>query len=91
MMTLDYLSALYAGEDVIVDKVDARRSIRHIIDNLISIKLSMENDQKVLNEYACKFMDLISSDFVSEMVPFFYTKYVEYADKQIKKRIKERC
>ena len=35
-------------------------------------------------------MDLISSDFVGDVVPLFYSNYITYADKEIKKRIRSK-
>ena len=89
-MMLDFLDSEYNGNEVLIDKVETRRAIRHVIDNLISIELSIENDLKKLNEYGDKFMDLISSDFVGDIVPLFYSNYITYADKEIKKRIRSK-
>ena len=90
-MTLEYLSALYADEEATIDKKEMRRAIRHVIDSLISIKLSLCSDERELSYYSEKFMDLIDSNFVSDIVPAFYPHYADYAEKEIKKRIKGRC
>ena len=89
-LTLEYLSELYAGEEASIDKNEIRRTIRHVLDSLISIELSRSDDKHELNCYGDKFMDLLSSSFVSDIVPAFYPGYANYADKQIKKRIRER-
>lgn len=89
-MTCDYLSQLYAGEDGSIDLIEIVRTIKHVIDSLISIELSLYSDRAELINYADKFMDLINSDFISEIVREFYPRYDRYADKQIKKRIRER-
>ncbi len=90
-LTLEYLSELYAGKEGEIDRTEIRRTIKHVIDSLISIELSLYSDKQALNHYSDKFMDLISSDFITDIVPYFYPGYIDYADKQIKKRIKERC
>ena len=90
-LTLEYLSELYSGdENPTIDKSEIRRTIKHVIDSLISIELSLHNDKRELNNYSDKFMDLLSSDFIADIVPYFYPSYISYADKQIKQRIKER-
>lgn len=89
-MTCDYLSQLYAEEDGSIDLIEIVRTIKHVIDSLISIELSLYSDRAELINYADKFMDLINSDFISEIVREFYPRYDRYADKQIKKRIRER-
>ena len=89
-MMLDFLASEYVSNDILIDKVETRRAIRHVIDNLISIELSLESDKKKINEYGDKFMDLISSDFVGDVVPLFYSNYITYADKEIKKRIRSK-
>ena len=91
-IALDYLAQVYSksDDDIVISKDDARTAIRHTIDNLIGLELSVENDKNKINKYGDKFMDLISSDIISAMVPFFYKNYKDYAEKQIKKRIRER-
>ena len=90
-LMLDYLSQLYINEeDILIDLTEARMAIRHVIDNLIGIELTIEKDDKKLNQYADKFMDLISSDLICDIVPLFYRNYKDYANKQIKKKIRER-
>ena len=89
-MMLDFLSAEYNDNDLLIDKIEARRAIRHVIDNLISIELTIENDKNKLKAYSEKFMDLISSDLPGEIVPLFYSNYIKYADKEIKRMIKSR-
>ena len=89
-MTVEYLSQIYASEEGKIDRNRLRMTIRDVIDNLISIELSRGLSKKELNSYGDKFMDLLSSTFVSDIVPYFYPNYVNYADKQIKKRIRGR-
>lgn len=91
-LMLDYLAQIYVNkdDDILIDKTEAIMAIRHVIDNLIEIELIMESDKNRLRQYADKFMDLINSGFVCDIVPTFYRNYKDYANKQIKKRIKER-
>ena len=90
-IVLDYLSQVCAKrKEIIFSKEDARMAIRHVIDNLISIELLVDSDKDKLNKYADKFRDLINSNLIGDMVPLFYANCRDYADKQIKKRIKER-
>ena len=90
-LMLDYLSHVYMNEeDILIDLNEARMAIRHVIDNLIGIELTIEKDDRKLSQYADKFMDLISSDLICDIVPLFYKNYKDYANKQIKKKIRER-
>ena len=89
-LMMKYVGSYYGNEDILFDTTEARRAIRHTIDNLISIELSVEKDGKKLMEYADKFMDLINSNFVGDVLPELYANYVLYADKEIKKRIRNR-
>ena len=77
-------------EDEISFRAEARSAIRHTIDSLISIKLSLESNDKELNTYGDKFIDLINSSLPGKIPLEFYPKYKEYAEKQIKKRIRNR-
>ena len=89
-MLLKYLAAAYTDEDALFSMTKAKRTIKHTIDNLISIELTVEKNEHNLKEYSEKFMGLISSSFVGDVLPELYPNYDEYAEKQLKKRIKER-
>ncbi len=89
-MLLKYLAATYTDEDALFSMTEVKRTIKHTIDNLISIELTVEKNEHNLKEYSEKFMGLISSSFVGDVLPELYPNYDEYAEKQLKKRIKER-
>ena len=68
-LMLDYLSQSYVDKDnILIDLTEARMAIRHVIDNLIGIELTMENDDSKLEQYADKFMDLISSNLICDIM-----------------------
>lgn len=89
-----YLEYLYSSEEEdknsLIDINLARKSIREVINNLISIELSLEKDNVKLKKYSEKFMDLIGSKNLALLVKAFYPKYYEYAELQVKERILKR-
>ena len=44
----------------------------------------------VYNGYANKFMDLISSRFISDTFKEIYPGYIYYADRQVNKRVRKK-
>lgn len=66
-----------------------QRSIRETIDDLITIKLALSNDMKELNNYGDKFMDLIGSGNLARTLKLIYPNYLDYANEEIKKRVRK--
>ena len=89
-MSTDAVEASAAGNEVLIDRVETRRCIRHVMDSLIAIKLLQTSDKKELETWGDKFIDLIKSDLIGDITPAFYPQYKEYAEKMIKKRIRGR-
>ena len=89
-MLYEYLAADYGDIEADLSAREARRAVRHTIDNLISIELAVEKDRHKLKEYGDKFIDLISGEFIGDVLPELYPNYAVYAEKQIKKRIRNR-
>ena len=91
----DYLEYLCSNDEddiknSLIDINLARKSIKEVINNLISIELSFEKSSVELKRYSDKFMDLIGSKDVALMLKVFYPEYYEYANTQIKTRILKR-
>lgn len=88
----EYLENLCSSNESnrLIEINSAIKSIKDTINNLISIELSIEKDNTKLKEYSDKFMDLICSKDIDEMVGVLYPNYYEYATKQIKSRILKR-
>ena len=90
VMVLDYLTAVYMGNDTLIDVKSVRNAINSTINNLITIELSYEKDPVKLREYADKFMDLIGSYWIYEMLCLLYPNYNDYANKEINRRIRSK-
>ena len=86
---LNYLEKL-AEDYELVDISVIKRAIKNTINNLITIELSMTKDKNELIQYRDKFMDLIGSKGIDDMLGMFYPKYYGYAEMQTRKRILER-
>lgn len=86
----DYMESVENHKDTMFDILLIRNAIRDTIDSLISIELSLEKDSIGLRMYEEKFMDLISSSDVAEDLKIFDPKYMVYAEKEIKKRIRKK-
>lgn len=88
---MEYLDCLCnKNEYSFMDCDVVRKSIRQVINNLITIELSFEKDKHYLKKYSDKFMDLIGSYEVSNVVSEIYPKYYGYAETQVKNRILKR-
>ena len=81
-------NSLILGTEPEVKEETLQSSIRDTINSLISIELGYEKDSEKLKLYSEKFMDLISSDIVDYYLDAVYPNYINYANRQIKKRIK---
>lgn len=63
-------------------------AIREVIDSLINIEIGIDKDEYSRRLYQEKFMDLITSEFVHlNLVDFFYN-YRDYANEQLKRKIR---
>ena len=65
-----------------------QEAIRGVIDSLISIELSINDDN--LRQYGDKFMDEITRREVKDVMYWLYPKYSNYANRQINVKIKKR-
>ena len=88
MAYLDYLCDEKRNPSI--DSNVLKKSIRQVINNLITIELSLEKENSQLKEYSSKFMDLIGSYEVADAISSLYPKYYEYAENQVKNRILKR-
>ena len=88
----EYLENLCSDrdDDGLIEINGAIKSIKDTINNLITIELSIEKDKIKLNDYSNKFMDLIGSKGIDEMIGVLYPDYYKYASEQIKSRILKR-
>ncbi len=87
----EYIASSYSTDNKSVDLGKIIENIEDTIDNLISIELSMHgNSIAKLSIYGDKFMDLIGSDNLKNKFKDVYPNYIKYAEKQIKRRIRER-
>ena len=87
---LDYISSLYTGEDILIDISEFIESYKYTIANLINIELSFEKDSIILKQYRDKFLDLISSEWISNAITGLYPNYLDYTNKYVNRRIKEK-
>lgn len=81
--------------DMIIDnkkdmhtKVLIERAVMETLDNLINIELSFNKSIKELNMYGDKFLDLLKSSNLRRALSVIYPNYMEYAEEQIKKKIR---
>lgn len=86
----DYLASIYTDEDILIDINEFIESIKYTINSLISIELSIEKDSIRLKQYRDKFMDLISSNWVSDTITELYPNYLDFTSKLLNKRIKQK-
>ena len=84
---IDYISSLN-NDGIHNALLIIQEAIRSVIDNLITIELSIEKNNCNLIAYGDKFMDLISSNDIKEIMYWLYPKYGNYANRQINTKIK---
>lgn len=85
-----YEDSIIAGKRDKDLKLIVEESVNEVIDNLITIKLSLCNDSKELNKYGDKFMDLLTSGKLAKTMTIDYPNYINYANNEIKKRIRKK-
>ena len=87
---LDYISSLYTDKDILIDIDEFIESYKYTIANLINIELSFEKDSVALKQYRDKFLDLISSKWISNAIIGLFPNYLDYTNKYVNRRIKEK-
>ena len=89
MYSLDYYHDNICDVDINSenDIVKLQNSVKSTIDTLIDIELSFDKTLKEKQEYADKFMTLISMDDIRAFIFDICPKYREYAFKEVKKRV----
>ena len=88
LSSLDIYHLIYnCSYDDSSNRKDVKEAIRQVINSLINIELSMISDKDELIQYRDKFMDLIESKNVKDVLDLFYPKYCGYADTLIRRRI----
>ena len=84
--SMSYISLPEDDEDIL-EKI--QEAIRGVINSLITIELSRKMDSDNLIKYGDKFMDLVTSKEISDIMYWLYPKYNNYASRQINRRIRK--
>lgn len=89
-MYMTYLHNYHSGAESTYEYLNFKGAITDVLNSLVTMELSIENDPRKLELYARKFLKLFSGDRLPDIFPTVYPEYQSFANELVDKRIRKK-